>query len=131
MPHKQKRTLRRSITTTSSKQKPERPKRQPPCPCIVELSSDGFVQVYGPVQLRVRVIVRLHVKSGRTATNLEYLNRLRLPRSHKEYYEPRHVRASGQCEKITIQSEAKRLDDLALLHTIREVGKAMKGDSTR
>ena len=91
-------------------------------PVVVELFSDGGVQVYAGKRVDVRVVQRPHSPLPQAAEKLdEYVAGL-LPVKHKRVYGAGGaLRAVGRCEKIKpsdIMSRRKMLDCLSRLDEI-------------
>jgi hypothetical protein len=90
---------------------------------VVQLYSDGYVEVYGPDHVDVRVVNRLHIGNPANASDVDAYHERQLPQRYREVMFPRNLRAAGQCRKITPEQEAARLLDLALLRAIQELRK--------
>jgi hypothetical protein len=51
---------------------------------------------------------------------------LELPATHRPLYQPRHIRAMGNVRRRTIEGEAGRQWDLAVLRGLREAGGVLR-----
>lgn len=90
-------------------------------PVLVVLSCDGFVEVYGPPDVGVRVVNRLCVSSKETALLADsYLDAM-LPKSYRRWYWPRHLRGGGLLRKATAEDELQRRLDLEWLRVCDEL----------
>jgi hypothetical protein len=103
------------------------PKRRlAPVPIIVELSGDGWVQVYGPEHVRPIVINRLDNEvppaiAADMATLADLYHELELPRSHRPWYWPVHVLATGIIRRRTPESDRRRHANMEVIHEARAI----------
>jgi hypothetical protein len=108
----------------------DRPKPEPrpaPIPIIVEVFADGFIQVYGPPH--VRVVVLNHFADEGSAdlhSTIDEYHELELPRLHRPIYDTRRIVAMGNMKRRTIEGEAKRRWELAVVHGYCEAGEFLR-----
>lgn len=105
--------------------KPER--RPEPCPVIAELWPDGFVQIFGPKHIRVAVLNHFEDEGGQDLENLiEEFHTEELPRTHRPFYEPRHILAMANVERRTIESHANTEWELAVVRSLKKAGDVLR-----
>jgi len=93
---------------------------------VVELSADGFVQVFGPRHLRVVILNRLDVDNdpapirSAMATLADEYHALELPRRHREYYSTNHLLANGNVTRRTPEGDRRRKESLDFIRACRK-----------
>lgn len=103
------------------------PKRRPATvPIIIELHADGWVEVYGPEQVRPIIINRFDDESppavsADMATLADFYHELELPRSHRPWYWPVYVLATGMVRRRTPEGDRRRRENLELIHGARTI----------
>ena len=105
------------------RQKSTRPKPPPRVPVLVELHADGWVEVYAPKHVDVRIVQRLDVgdEDAWDAHLQDAIIDINLPKRYREIHVPNLSRAAGQVKKRTVDDELRRLARLDLLREIQEV----------
>lgn len=121
------RSIKRKTIVLRTKDAPKPPRRPEPCPAIIEVEHDGYFSVYGPDHLRVAIVNKMADEdSPELVSQIEAFHLEELPRSHRQYYQPRFIRATGLVDRRTIQSEANVQNELAMLRGIRAVGESLR-----
>lgn len=93
---------------------------------VVEISSDGFIQVFGDKNVQVQIINRPVATSPESGKVCDEIVREILPRAHKEVYFPGMVRKTGLARVMTLKKINELLADTLLLQAL-----GGKTDSTR
>ena len=79
------------------------PNRDKPVHCYIEVTSDGFITVYGPDNLHCKILIRPHVNTAEKAIKVEELIDLRLPPKYKAVRWANMIRKTGMVRKITLE----------------------------
>lgn len=120
-----KKKTRRVVLQTTTK--PKRPPRKEPEYVIVELCGDGWVQIYAEDHIRFHVFNRLHSTDPARANDVDEFHALDdMSRQHRRLYFPRHLRATGQVEKRTVEAEYNRRENLKTLHEYQQLADDLK-----
>lgn len=91
-------------------------------PVLVVASADGFLEVYGPHEVRPLVVNRLKVSAAETALLADAYMDSTLPRKWRQWYWPRHLRGGGLVRETTAEDELQRRLDLEWLKGCRVLG---------
>ncbi|HLA86229.1 MAG TPA: hypothetical protein VJL29_15685 [Thermoguttaceae bacterium] len=109
---------RRIVLRTAGEPEPAR--RPEAVPVVVELHSDGFVQVFGPRHVRPVIVDRFDDSGppeiqADMATLADLYHELELPRLHRLFYWPVHVLAVGMVRRRTPEGERRRQESLSMI----------------
>ena len=121
--------MKRRRTKTVILRTGDRPRPAPrpaSVPVVVELSADGFVQVFGPRHVRVVILNRLDVDDdpapirATMASLADAFHLLELPRRHREYYGTNHILATGNVARRTPEGDRRRKENLDFIHDCQQ-----------
>ena len=110
---------RRVVLRTTDKPKPE--PRENLVPIIIEVSADGWIQVYGPAQVRPVIFNRLVASQPEEADLVDEFHELDLPRNYRQFYFPKYLLKTHFIDRRTVDKETRRRERLALHDLYREV----------
>ena len=91
-------------------------------PVVVELYSDGGVNVYASKRVVVKVVQRPHATRPEAGPKLDEFVELSLPRKHRQIYAPGNLRAVGRCETVRPSDIMRRNRMLTCLDRLDEIG---------
>jgi hypothetical protein len=97
--------------------------------CLIVLSSDGWIEVYCERTVQVHIAHRLHVTTRETAQLADEYMDVALPRRFKRLFIPGRLRATGRVERWSAERELRKLEQLADLSVIREIGEGLKSSA--
>jgi hypothetical protein len=105
-----------TISATTTRRKPLACKER--VKVLVVLHANGWAEVYADDHVDVRVVNRLFVENedAMLANTIDAYMEGTMPRTYRNLYWPRKLRATGLCEKVTPE---KALDSLYTLNLIR------------
>ena len=118
MPRVKEKTRRVALRSTD---KPKPAPRDKPVPIIIEVASDGFLQIYGPSHIRPVIFNRLVASRPEEAGVVDEFHELEIPRWGREFYFPKHILKIHNIEPRTVAKETRRRESLAMLRGYQEM----------
>ena len=91
-------------------------------PVVVELYSDGTVNVYASKRVTVNVVQRPHLTQPEAGPKLDEYVDGQLSVRHRRVYAPGSLRGVGRCERIRPSDIVRTRDTLKWVDTLDKIG---------